>query len=89
MALLPEYTFEGVLPSVHDLPEKSLRKIAASVANPFPYGADSRELTYVGTTNNVETVVYKRGGVTVKTHTFTYVGNGASDNDKVASETVS
>ena len=39
------------------------------------------ELNYVTTTNNLDTVVYKEGGQTVATLTFTYVGGtpGADD----------
>jgi hypothetical protein len=43
----------------------------------------SVELSYVGTTNNLDTVVYKEGTTTVATLTFTYVGGtpGADDAD--------
>lgn len=46
---------------------------------------DDIELTYYGSTNNVETVVYKNDGATVATLTLTYVGGGAADNDNVES----
>jgi hypothetical protein len=44
---------------------------------------DSVELTYVGSTNNLSTVVYKRATTTVATLTFSYVGGapGADDAD--------
>jgi hypothetical protein len=35
---------------------------------------DSVELTYVGSTNNLSTVVYKRSTTTVATLNFTYTG---------------
>jgi hypothetical protein len=43
----------------------------------------SVELSYVGATNNLSTVVYKEGATTVATLTFTYVGGtpGADDAD--------
>jgi hypothetical protein len=43
----------------------------------------SVELSYVSTTNNLDTVVYKEGTTTVATLTFTYVGGtpGADDAD--------
>jgi hypothetical protein len=43
----------------------------------------SVELSYVGVTNNLDTVVYKEGTATVATLTFTYVGGapGADDAD--------
>jgi hypothetical protein len=42
---------------------------------------DSVECAYVGSTNNLSSVVYKRGTLTVRTVTFTYVGGtpGADD----------
>jgi hypothetical protein len=46
---------------------------------------DTIEFTYIGATNNVDTQVFKLGATTVSTLTFTYVGAGAADNDKVAS----
>ena len=49
---------------------------------------DKRVLTYVGTTNNAATIVYSLGGNPVATRTLTYIGNGAADNDKVATEVV-
>ena len=42
---------------------------------------DSVELNYVGSTNNLSTVVYKRGTSTVATLTFTYVGGTPSSDD--------
>lgn len=41
----------------------------------------SVELSYVGSTNNLSTVVYKEGSVTVATLTFTYVGGTPSADD--------
>jgi hypothetical protein len=49
---------------------------------------DSVELTYVGSTNNLSTVVYKRATTTVATLTFTYVGGTPTANDaKIATVT--
>jgi hypothetical protein len=46
------------------------------------------ELNYVGTTNNLTTVVYKEGTNTVATLTFTYVGGTPSSDDaKIATVT--
>ena len=42
---------------------------------------DSVDLNYVGSTNNLSTVVYKRGTSTVATLTFTYVGGTPSSDD--------
>jgi hypothetical protein len=43
------------------------------------------ELNYVGSTNNLSTVVYKEGTNTVATLTFTYVGGTpAADDAKIA-----
>lgn len=42
---------------------------------------DSVELNYVGSTNNLATVVYKRSTTTVATLTFTYTGGVPSSND--------
>ena len=41
----------------------------------------SVELAYVGSTNNLSTVVYKEGTTTVATLTFTYVGGVPSLDD--------
>jgi hypothetical protein len=42
---------------------------------------DSVELTYVGSTNNLSTVVYKRATTTVATLTFSYVGGAPTTDD--------
>jgi hypothetical protein len=42
---------------------------------------DSVELTYVGSTNNLSTVVYKRATTTVATLTFTYTTNPPTTDD--------
>jgi hypothetical protein len=38
-------------------------------------------LNYVGSTNNLDTVVYKDGATTVATLTFTYVGGTPTTDD--------
>lgn len=51
---------------------------------------DYMGFTYVGSTNNIATQVFKTGGsggTTVATLTFAYVAAGAADNDKVSSIT--
>jgi len=49
---------------------------------------DSVDLNYVGSTNNLSTVVYKRATTTVATLTFTYVGGTPSSDDaKIATVT--
>ena len=42
---------------------------------------DSVELNYVGSTNNLSTVVYKRATTTVATLTFTYTTNPPTTDD--------
>jgi len=42
---------------------------------------DSVDLNYVGSTNNLDTVVYKKSTTTVATLTFTYVGGVPSTDD--------
>ena len=42
---------------------------------------DSVDLNYVGSTNNLSTVVYKRGTSTVATLTFTYTTNPPTTDD--------
>lgn len=52
---------------------------------------DYEVFTYVGSTNNVSTIVGKLGGssgLTVGTLTFTYVSAGAANDDNVASITL-
>lgn len=41
----------------------------------------SIDLDYVGTTNNLSTVIYREGATTVATLTFTYVGGTPSADD--------
>ena len=41
--------------------------------------------TYVGTTNNIATVTYKKGDKVVAKLTMTYVGSGAADDDRLQS----
>jgi hypothetical protein len=49
---------------------------------------NSVELSYVSTTNNLSTVVYKEGAQTVATLTFTYTTNPpTSDDAKIATVT--
>lgn len=45
---------------------------------------DSVDLNYVGSTNNLDTVVYKKSATTVATLTFTYIGGTpAADDAKI------
>lgn len=46
-----------------------------------PY--DQIDITYIGATNNINTVVYSLDGDTVATLTFTYASAGAADDDLV------
>ena len=49
-----------------------------------PY--DYQGFTYYGSTNNINTIVYKTGGsggTTVATLVFTYVAAGAADDDDI------
>jgi hypothetical protein len=50
---------------------------------------DSVVLAYFTSTNNVQTAIYKLVGVEVARFTFTYVGGGAADNDRLATATFS
>ena len=53
-----------------------------------PY--DEIDITYIGSTNNINTVVYSLDGVTVATLTMTYIGGvPASDNALLSSVTKS
>lgn len=77
------------MPDSGDNIETLLRKIASSLAgNSNIPRWDSRTFTRIGSTNNISTIVYKLNGTTVATQTFTYFGNGASDNDTVSSESI-
>lgn len=49
---------------------------------------NNRVFTYVGSTNNVDTITYKYDSTTVAVVTYTYVASGAADDDQVASETI-
>lgn len=45
---------------------------------------DSVDLNYVGSTNNLDTVVYKKASSTVATLAFTYIGGApAADDAKI------
>lgn len=46
-----------------------------------PY--DEQDFTYYGSTNNIETIVYKKATATVLTLTFTYLNSGAANDDLV------
>lgn len=50
---------------------------------------DQQVLTYVGSTNNIQTISYLSGGQEVALLTFTYVDAGAADDDLVATITQS
>lgn len=66
------------------------RVVLATDSPGVPTVYDSIELTYVGSTNNLATVVYKVGATAVETLTFTYVGGTPStDNAKLATVTKS
>lgn len=45
---------------------------------PIPSGQTDIQITYVGATNNIDTVTYQPSGYTL---TMTYAGGGAADND--------
>lgn len=47
----------------------------------LPYAADQQVIAYYGSTNNINTIIYKRATVSIKTRTFTYAGGGASNDD--------
>lgn len=51
---------------------------------------DYQAFTYYGSTNNIQTRVFKTGGsggTTVATLTYTYVAGGVADNDDIATIT--
>ena len=54
---------------------------AATSASGLPFGADEQVVSYVNSTNNLQSLVFKRGGVTIKTRTLIYANSGAADND--------
>lgn len=45
---------------------------------------DEQLLAYVGSTNNLATITYKKNGTVVATQTFTYVGGAAADDDLIS-----
>ncbi|XHR29901.1 MAG: hypothetical protein ACFUZC_04970 [Chthoniobacteraceae bacterium] len=47
----------------------------------LPYGADQQVIAYYGSTNNIQTITYKKAGVVVKTRTFNYAGGGTANDD--------
>lgn len=65
-----------------------LLKIAGS--SPVPVH-DYKLISYVGSTNNIDTIVYKSGGAAgavVATRTFTYVNAAAADDDLIETDTI-
>jgi len=73
------------IPETSDTEKDRLGKLANGIAVP---PADYVAYTYLGSTNNIATAVYKiggSGGTTVATLTFTYVDDGAADDDKIES----
>ena len=50
---------------------------------------DQQAFTYIGSTNNINTIVFKKDTVAVATLTFTYVAAGAADDDKIQTITKS
>ena len=76
-----------------DSEKELLRKILNTAAGGLSLPpSDYVACTYVGSTNNVSAATYKIGGsegTTVATLSFTYVDDGAADNDKIASATLS
>lgn len=44
---------------------------------------DTQVISYVGSTNNIDTIVFKFAGNTVNTLTYSYVGSGASNDDLI------
>ena len=60
--------------------------LARGVSN-IPYH-NQQVITYIGSTNNIEKIEYKLNGTTVATQSFTYVGSGAADDDKIATVTI-
>lgn len=65
--------------------------LLTQIAGPIPYH-DHFAVTYIGSTNNIETITYKVGGPTgtiVAVNTLTYVGNGVADDDLIETSTIS
>lgn len=58
-------------------PNVAVRNIAGFNIPQF----NSIDLNYVGSTNNLSTVIYKEGTATVATLTFTYVGGTPTTDD--------
>lgn len=60
----------------------SLNGIIQSLKTGFEIPAhDEIAITYIGATNNIDTVVYKKDGATVATLTMSYAAAGAADDD--------
>ena len=83
---------EGVQPFRSDSSAKSLQKINERLNDGLEIGGgfsipqyDSVTVTYVGSTNNVNTVVYKLNTTTVATLTVAYVGGAPSTNGALVS----
>lgn len=89
---MPYDTFPSTRPEQNESERDRLGKIAQALSGGLPIPpADYVAYTYVGSTNNVATAVYKQGGVggtTVATLTFAYVASGAADDDKISSITL-
>lgn len=45
---------------------------------------DEQVFSYYGSTNNIQTIIYKNAGTPVATLTFEYVGAGVSNDDNVS-----
>lgn len=82
--------FQNLMPQETDSPYELTQKQVAAAAkmvsmlqSQLPYGADEQAITYIGATNNIQTITYKKAGVTIKTRTFSYAGEGAANDDKI------
>lgn len=73
--------------------DESIALLAKLLVNQRDFGIpafDYEARTYVGSTNNVATRVFKTGGASgtvVATLTYAYAASGAADNDRVTSIT--
>lgn len=65
-----------------------LLKIAGSSVTPIH---DYKSISYIGDTNNIDSIVYKLGGAdgdVVATRTFTYLNGAAADDDLIETDTI-
>lgn len=61
--------------------------VSFSNGSQLPYGADQQVISYVGSTNNIDAIIYKLSGSTLMTRTFTYIGGTPNSDDALLAGT--